>query len=82
MATQTAVTATTVPQGSPSVTGSASQGGILNSARQFFSLAAPKVEKDKEFSFRFLTSPLRSKPAATVNADNFYMYACGSINMP
>ncbi|CCD72617.1 Nucleoporin [Caenorhabditis elegans] len=45
MATQTAVTATTVPQGSPSVTGSASQGGILNSARQFFSLAAPKVEK-------------------------------------
>ncbi|EGT52008.1 hypothetical protein CAEBREN_25913 [Caenorhabditis brenneri] len=85
MATQSAVAATSVPQGSQSTTGSASivpQGGLWDSARHFFSLTAPKIGKDGEFSFQFLTSPQRSKPAATVNADNFYMYACGSINMP
>ncbi|CAI2347769.1 unnamed protein product [Caenorhabditis sp. 36 PRJEB53466] len=56
--------------------------GLWNSARQFFSLTAPKIGKDGDFSFQYLTSPQRAKPAATVNADNFYMYACGSLNMP
>ncbi|CAP34478.1 Protein CBG16537 [Caenorhabditis briggsae] len=82
MATQSAVSATSVQQGVPSASVAASkvptQGGLWNSACQLFSLT-PKAGKD---SFQFLTSPQRSKPAATVNADNFYMYACGSINMP
>uniref|UniRef100_A0A1I7U3E5 Nucleoporin_N domain-containing protein n=1 Tax=Caenorhabditis tropicalis TaxID=1561998 RepID=A0A1I7U3E5_9PELO len=86
MATQSAVTATAVPQGPQSSAATASivpsQGGLWNTACQFFSSTAPKIGKDGEFSFQFLTSPQRSKPAATVNADNFYMYACGSINMP
>ncbi|EFP09159.1 hypothetical protein GCK72_009901 [Caenorhabditis remanei] len=85
MATQSAVSTASVPQGAPSTNVSASvvpPQGLWSSAQQLFSFTAPKIGKDGEFSFQFLTSPQRAKPAATVNADNFYMYACGSINMP
>uniref|UniRef100_A0A8R1IBB1 Uncharacterized protein n=1 Tax=Caenorhabditis japonica TaxID=281687 RepID=A0A8R1IBB1_CAEJA len=78
----TTQSATQLPQTGSSATSAAQQGGLWNSARQFFSLTSPKIGKDGDFSFHFLTSQQRSKPAATVNADNFYMYACGSLNMP
>ena len=54
MATQSAVAATSVPQGSQSTTGSASivpQGGLWDSARHFFSLTAPKIGKGKIASY-------------------------------
>ncbi|CAB3403031.1 unnamed protein product [Caenorhabditis bovis] len=66
----------------------ASPAGIFESARHFFSFAliAPSTDlinkKDIFAQFKFLTSPDRVKAASKLDADSFYMYGCGSINLP
>ncbi|CAI5446196.1 unnamed protein product [Caenorhabditis angaria] len=60
----------------PTSTNSTNSSGVWEAAQNFF-----KNAKKKSFTF-LSTSSQRVKPAKSCDADSFYMYGCGSINMP
>ncbi|CAD6185967.1 unnamed protein product [Caenorhabditis auriculariae] len=70
--------ATASPQQTPNVP----HHNAWESAREFFRFSMPTNIFPKESEKKLATPSLHLKPAAAVNADSFYMYACGSINMP